>query len=109
MKLRDKIFSDKPVNLDRQWELDLARSVIIFCLALIHCTIECTSDEGLVSGIPYLFDTIIGGPFSAPMYMFVMGIGMAYTKKNTPEHHFRRGLHIFVLGYILNICEILLC
>lgn len=108
MKLRDKIFSDKPVNLDRQWELDLARSVIIFCLALIHCTIECTSDEGLVSGIPYLFDTIIGGPFSAPMYMFVMGIGMAYTKKNTPEHHFRRGLHIFVLGYILNICRFLI-
>ena len=69
MKLRDKIFSDKPVNLDRQWELDLARSVIIFCLALIHCTIECTSDEGLVSGIPYLFDTIIGGPFSAAFYI----------------------------------------
>ena len=74
MKLKDKIFSNEPINTSRQWELDLARAVIIFCLALIHVTIECTTDEGLCSGIPYLFDTIIGGPFSAPMYMFVMGV-----------------------------------
>ena len=78
MKLKDRIFSKEEINTERQWELDLARAVIIFCLALIHCTIECTSDEGLTSGIPYLFDTVIGGPFSAPMYMFVMGVGMAY-------------------------------
>ena len=74
MKLKTRIFSDKEVNTGRQQELDLARAFIIFCLAIIHVTIECTSDEGLTSGIPYLFDTIIGGPFSAPMYMFVMGI-----------------------------------
>ena len=108
MKLKDRIFSKEEINSGRQWELDLARAVIIFCLALIHCTIECTSDEGLTSGIPYLFDTVIGGPFSAPMYMFVMGVGMAYTKNNTPKQYFRRGVHIFVLGYILNICRFLI-
>lgn len=108
MKLKDKIFSKNEVNTSRQWELDLARAVIIFCLALIHCTIECTSDEGLCSGIPYLFDTVIGGPFSAPMYMFVMGVGMAYTKKNMPKHFFKRGVAIFGLGYLLNICRFLI-
>lgn len=108
MKLKDRIFSDNEINTSRQWELDLARAVIIFCLALIHVTIECTSDEGLCSGIPYLFDTVIGGPFSAPMYMFVMGIGMYYTKRHSPEEHFRRGVKLFLLAYVLNIFRFLI-
>ena len=66
MKLKDRIFSSEEVNVTRQWELDLARAFITFCLALIHVIIECTTDEGLCSGIPYLFDTIIGGPLGAP-------------------------------------------
>lgn len=108
MKLKDKIFSRDEINTSRQWELDLARAVIIFCLALIHVTIECTTDEGLCSGIPYLFDTVIGGPFSAPMYMFVMGVGMCYTRRNTPKDHFIRGVKIFGVGYALNICRFLI-
>ena len=108
MKPKDKIFANEPINTSRQWELDLARAVIIFCLAIIHVTIECTTDEGLCSGIPYLFDTIIGGPFSAPMYMFVMGVGMCYTRRNTPKEHFIRGAKIFTVGYALNICRFLI-
>lgn len=108
MKLKDKIFSGNDVNLGRQKELDLARAFIIFCLAIIHVTIECTSDEGLTSGIPYLFDTVIGGPFSAPTYMFVMGIGMAYTTKNTPMQFVIRGFRIFIVAYLLNICRFLI-
>ena len=108
MKLKDKIFSNESINTRRQWELDLARAVIIFCLAIIHVVIECTTDEGLCTGIPYLFDTIIGGPFSAPMYMFVMGVGMCYTRNNTPRNHFARGAKIFAVGYALNICRFLI-
>ena len=108
MKLKDKIFSPEQVNTSRQWELDLARAFITFCLALIHVIIECTTDEGLCSGIPYLFDTIIGGPLGAPMYMFVMGVGMVYTRKKTPKDYFVRGVKIFALGYILNICRFLI-
>lgn len=108
MKFKEKIFSHNQINTSRQWELDLARAVIIFFLALIHVAIECTSDEGLCSGIPYLLDTIIGGPFSAPMYMFVMGVGMCYTRKKAPKDHVIRGLKIFVVGYVLNICRFLI-
>ena len=108
MSLKSKIFSQEEVNVSRQWELDLARAFITFCLALIHVIIECTTDEGLCSGIPYLFDTIIGGPLGAPMYMFVMGIGMVYTRKKTPRDYLIRGVKIFALGYILNICRFLI-
>ena len=106
--MKDRIFSREQVNTARQWELDLARAFIIFCLGMIHVTIECSTDEGLCSGIPYLFDTVIGGPFSAPMYMFVMGVGMCYTRKNTPMDYFRRGAKIFLVGYGLNICRFLI-
>ena len=108
MHFKDKIFSPNEVNTSRQWELDLARAFLIFCLGLVHVTIECTTDEGLCSGIPYLFDTIIGGPFGAPMFMTVMGIGMTYTRKNTPKDHFVRGAQLFGLAYILNICRFLI-
>ena len=108
MGIKDKIFSREEINTGRQWEIDLARAFIIFCLALIHVTIECTTDEGLCSGIPYLFDTVIGGPFSAPMYMFAMGVGMCYTRRNSPKDHFTRGFKIFLLGYALNICRFLI-
>jgi uncharacterized membrane protein len=105
MKLKDKIFADSEINRSRQWELDLARAVLVFCLALVHVAIECTSDEGLCYGIPYILDTVIGGPFGAPMFMFVMGVGMAYTHRNNPQNHFMRGVKLFVLAYILNICR----
>ena len=108
MKLKEKIFSNELINTSRQKEFDLARAFIIFCLALIHVTIECTSDEGLCSGIPYLFDTVIGGPLSAPMYMFIMGMCMCYTKKYTTTDHFIRGAKIFVVAYVLNICRFLI-
>lgn len=108
MKLKARIFSAEEVNTTRQWEFDLARAVIIFSLAVVHVTIECTSDEGLCSGIPYLFDTIIGGPFGAPMFMFVMGLGMAYTRRNVWKDHLIRGAKLFGLAYILNICRFLI-
>ena len=108
MNLKEKILSHEPINTSRQREFDLARTVLIFCLGLVHVIIECTTDEGLCYGIPYLFDTIIGGPFGAPTFMFVMGVGMCYTKRTAPKDHFIRGAKIFVLAYILNICRFLI-
>lgn len=108
MNRKEKIFSKETVNSGRQPELDLARAVIIFCLALIHCTIECTPEDRLAYGIPFLFDSVIGGPISAPMFMFVMGVGMTYTKRHTPKDYIYRGIKIGITGYALNVCRFLL-
>lgn len=107
MKWSREAFSEETVNSGRQPELDLAKAVIIFCLALIHCTIECTPAEGLRSGIPYLVDTVIGGPVSAPMFMFAMGVGMVYTKHRAPGDYIRRGLQIGITGLTLNLWRFL--
>lgn len=108
MNWKNKVFSNKKVNEGRQRELDLVKAICIACLALIHCTIECTPEEQLAGGIPYLFDTVIGGPLSAPVFMFAMGIGMVYTRHSTPGEYARRGLQIAIVGYLLNICRFLI-
>lgn len=99
------VISAEPINKGRQPELDMAKAVIAFFLAFIHCTIECTSENNLAYGIPYAFDTVIGGPLSAPMFMFAMGVGMIYTKHNTAGDFAKRGLKLWITGFVLNLCR----
>lgn len=100
--------ADEPVNTGRQLEVDIAKAEMILMLPFIHCIIECTSEEGLSSGIPYLFDTIIGGPFSAPMYLFAMGIGLVYSRRSTAEQQLKRGIQLIGIFYLSNTCRFLI-
>lgn len=43
-KLKERVFFESPLNTGRQHEFDLARAVVIFFLAFIHMTIECSTD-----------------------------------------------------------------
>lgn len=92
----------------RQPEVDLAKAVVIFFLATIHAYVECSTDDQLWHGLPYFFDSILGGPWAAPMFIFSMGIGLAFTTKNSPKQIFRRGITIWLVGFLLNICRFLI-
>ena len=102
------MLADKPVNTGRQLDVDIAKAEMVLMLPFIHCIIECTSEEGLCSGIPYLFDTIIGGPFSGPMYLFAMGIALVYSRKVTPGLQLKRGLILLGIFYLSNTCRFLI-
>ena len=52
--MENKIFSTEVINRERQNELDFAKAMMLFFLALIHCTIACTPEPQLAYGIPYL-------------------------------------------------------
>ena len=106
--MKDKIFAKEIVNCGRQKELDLAKAVCAFLLTFIHVIIECTPEEGLTSGIPFLFDSVIGGAYSAPMFMFCMGTCMLYTKKNTAKDFAKRGMVLCIMNYVLNIFRYLI-
>lgn len=108
MRLKEKLYGDTTINCGRQKELDLAKCGAVLCLALIHCIIECTPEEQLVSGIPYLFDTVIGGPLSATVFMFVMGVGAVYQDSQSTRDGVLRGLRIMLISYMLNICRFLI-
>lgn len=100
-----KTFSKDPCNLGRQAELDLGKAIPILCLAFVHCVIECATDEQLLSGIPYLFDSVIGGPMSGPMWLFCMGATIHYARDNSPKALAKRGIHLILIGFLLNICR----
>ena len=105
---RDSVFSAEEVNTGRQTEADIAKGILVLCLAVVHITIECTDDAGLCFGLPYFFDSVLGGPLGAPMFLFCMGIGLIYTASNSPRDIAGRGLHILGTGIVLNICRYLL-
>ena len=102
-KLRN-IISSEPLNTGRQFELDLGKAIPILCMPFVHCIIECSTEEQLLHGIPYAFDMIIGGPMSAPMFMFCMGATVHFSKNNSPRQLAKRGLQLLLFGMILNIC-----
>ncbi|MCR5099555.1 MAG: acyltransferase family protein [Lachnospiraceae bacterium] len=87
----------------------MAKAVVACCLAAIHVFVECTPDEVLDSfGVPYIFDSILGGPLAAPMFMFCMGIGLTYSRDRSPKHLFKRGVIILVMGLLLNTLRYLI-
>ncbi len=91
----------------RQPEVDLTKAFITFFLATIHVFVECSTDDQLWSGLPYFFDSILGGPWAAPMFIFSMGIGLAFTTRNKPVDLFVRGVKILMVGLILNVMRFL--
>ncbi len=78
---------------------------MLFELVLCHCFIACTSDERLLHGLPFVMDSVIGGPMGAPGFMVVMGLGMIYTRHNTPRDFVKRGLSLGITAYLLNLCR----
>ena len=106
--MKNELFADVKINTTRQPELDVAKALPILCLPFVHVIIECTSEEDLLHGIPFLFDAIIGAPFSAPMFMFAMGIGIAYTSVRIYKSPAKRFLKLMAVGYALNIYRFLI-
>lgn len=105
MNLREQIFAKEEVNGERQFEIDIAKVVFVLMVAAVHLTIDCMTDEALEGGLPYVFDTIIGGPMIAPGLMFAMGACLVYSRKHEWNDIFHRGVFIFILGFVLNLCR----
>jgi len=98
------------LNTGRQFELDFAKFVAIIFMILVHCydySPLYVSTDAIPSGhTTSTLGTIIeflGAQPAAPVFMFCMGIGLVYTRHDTPEEFARRGLKLFITGYLLNL------
>jgi len=89
------------VRLARQPELDVAKVAAIFCMVIIHVAENMGTIMDGRGMAPVLLD-FIGGPLAAPVFMFAMGVGMVFTRHDTPGDFARRGLRLLVTGYVLN-------
>lgn len=105
--LKDLI-DNRVVNTGRQYEMDLGRALPVFCLPFVHTVIECTPIERLYDPVPFFFNIVIGQPLGAPIFIFVMGACIHFSRNNDPKTLMKRGLRLFIAGFLLNALRFLI-
>lgn len=103
MKYVDNILSKEEVNNGRQIEFDLAKVICIFGMVFVHSFLYLSSN--IIKGSLNYYVTMIWPTlFGAAVFMICMGTGFGYTKhKDEPMYFIKRGIKVFIIGYILNI------
>ena len=89
----------------RQPELDIAKGFAILFMVWVHIFDEL---QPMGEGIGYILVEVLGGPFSAPVFMVCMGIGMDFSRHNRPTDLCRRGATLLGIGFILNLLRYVL-
>lgn len=101
-----KLFDSRPVNTGRQIEADMAKVVCIIGMVLVHCfetlysAIEASAAQDAVN---YILVTLLDILFGASTFMFCMGMGVIYSRNSEPAKMMKRGLKLFLYGYLLNV------
>lgn len=90
------------MNKKRQLEIDIAKGLAIFFMFLVHCYENYGADSIQHQGFFSHLVFFLGGPLAAPVFMFCMGVGMVYTRKQSSKEFLKRGLSLFLIGYLLN-------
>ena len=83
----------------RQTELDIARGLAVIFMVLIHVTEYYWNEENIVYG---KIANFLGSPPAAPVFMFLLGCGIIYSRHNTAGELFRRGIKMLGLSYLFN-------
>ena len=96
------LFSKEEVNTGRQWAFDAAKTVAILFMVLVHTFIYVYGEENMDHGFQYRLNNIYGGMLAAPVFMFCMGAGVAYSRRTEARFMFGRGVKLLVVGYLLD-------
>ena len=94
------------INTGRQVFLDIAKTIAIFGMVLSHIIlVQMYGTNPLQLGPTTKFITLIllGGVFAAPVFMFSMGMGIAYSRHSSAEHQIYRGIDLTIKAWVLNI------
>lgn len=96
------------IETSRQYNLEFLKAVsivaMIFCHPVIRLGIHHPGYE--TEFLFFLGDVILGDYLGvAHAFMFAMGVGMVYSRKNAPADLMRRGVRLYLLGYALNFCR----
>ena len=95
-----KLFATQKVNTGRQIEWDFAKVFAIILMIITHYFAFCSFGSvnyGKITNTVFILTQC-----SAPIFMFAMGIGMAYTRHDSPKEFIVRGIKLLLLGLIIN-------
>ena len=99
-------FLQKPeLNTSRQLNLDLLKAAAIVCMIMCHPVFMLGQHlPNYLDDYAYFVADVIFGIylFVAHAFMFAMGFGIVFSKKNEPGQLIRRGIRILILAYVLN-------
>lgn len=93
-------FSCQQVNTGRQPEADIAKGLAAICMVLCHVQYWLIDGSDLMN---LVVGRTLGGPFVAPVFMFCMGLGIGYTRKNQPRDYLRRGLNLLWISFLFGL------
>mmetsp|Transcript_17016 Transcript_17016/g.33203 ORF Transcript_17016/g.33203 Transcript_17016/m.33203 type:complete len:478 (+) Transcript_17016:149-1582(+) len=86
--------------------IDLARGFGILCIIQVHI-VENVLDRRTASPTAIDVAQFFGGPFVAPLFLFLMGFNLIQPRGlcfATPKQVFQRGCVLFLKGVLLNLC-----
>lgn len=97
-------FAAEPINLERQMEVDLIKGFAVIFMVWVHTEIVMGDMQTWISEI---VANIWGGPFSAPMFMICLGIGVCYSRHRNARYLAIRGLKMLALGALVHLLRFL--
>lgn len=100
----DNFFDKQRVNTGRQNELDIARGLAVLFMIAVH-VLRSFSKEIVIYSFGGTIVNALGGPPAAPVFMFILGAGIVYSKKSDSKILLKRGLLIIIAGYLLNLIQ----
>ena len=93
-------FANERVNKGRQPELDWLKAFCIVCMIFLHIYEDCAIEQ---TGPFYWFLDWACVFTGAACFMICMGVGMRYSRKQSPADYVYRGIEIFTVGQLLNL------
>ena len=112
MKETEKnVMTAEPVSIeaapssDRRYELDLLKVVAIIGMIICHAVYMLGAHhESYATDVAYFVGDYIFGSYLAVAhaFMFAMGVGVVFSKKNKPSDLVKRGVFIYLAGFVLN-------
>lgn len=100
-----QIRKNKEVNIGRQYHIDMLKAVSIISMILCHTVMKLAAYRpGFKTEAGYLFGDAVLGCYVgvAHAFMFAMGMGFVFSRKNTATDLVKRGLKIYCGGYLFN-------
>jgi len=86
---------------ERNRAFDLARGLAVFFMVLIH-VMETYGRRDVQAGAMGKVLLFLGQAPAAPVFMFLMGVGVTLARKPSVTYFLKRGAELFLLGYVLN-------
>jgi uncharacterized membrane protein len=81
---------------------DLARGLAIVFMVMIHVLGHYGNDASWASPLGQVV-IFLGGPTAAPVFMFLMGASLTFSRRGSASGIARRGLWLLFLAYMLNV------